>query len=652
MNPKGSQIVAPYGLWKSANDIEQHISQASAPSYPFRYKGQCYWLESRPNEGGRVSLMKQFGGGDSQSLLPCEYNIRTSVHEYGGQCFCHVGKDIIFNNYRDGVLYKQSLSPNASPIAVSNSNSENAQSSFADLICTPNCRFVIAVEEVVKDFNENENQIVAINLHSGKHTILAKGSDFYANPVVCKDGLQLAWIEWSHPFMPWDQSRIVLAELSYEDDEISIISRRTIVDEPNRSVCQLGFLDDHRLVFISDSNDCDFWSFFVLHDGLIKQISDCLGEFGEAHWVFGQKRWQSVGDGILIAVLTTNNGDELVEVDCISGDITTLHQGFAACSQLQYNGDEVLFVAHYTDRTAELKSLKLQSGAVESIFDKPLEVNQELYSQPITVEFPTDNGDTAHGLFYPPCNKDYTAAKGSLPPLIVTIHGGPTGRAGLELHHIKQYFCSLGFALFDINHRGSTGYGRQYRQSLIGQWGEFDASDIRNGIRYLINNNWIDGEQVFIRGSSAGGYAVLRALTQFPELFAAGACYYGIGNLITLCKITHKFESRYTDRLVGQNFDIRTAEEPDSVFVQRSPIFQMHELACPLILFQGEDDKVVPPEVSREVVNLLKRKGIKHSYTEYPGEGHGFRQSSSKIDSLTKEIEFFSDIIKDQLQQT
>jgi dipeptidyl aminopeptidase/acylaminoacyl peptidase len=273
-------------------------------------------------------------------------------------------------------------------------------------------------------------------------------------------------------------------------------------------------------------------------------------------------------------------------------------------------------------------------------------INSDGHSEPKLIRFPTGNKEFAYGFFYSPFNRRFIAPAKSRPPLLVLVHGGPTSKAISELASLKQYFCSLGYALLDVNHRGSTGHGRKYRQSLLGNWGEFDAEDITSGIRYVVEKGWVDGELVFIRGGSAGGYAVLRSLTRYPEKFAGGACYYGIGNLITLSEITHKFEAKYTDQLIGEVFDREKSIHPESKFVKRSPIFQIEKLSSPIIMFQGLDDKVVPPDVSREVVEVLKERKIKHSYTEYSGEGHGFRQAATRIDALRKETMFFSEIIR------
>jgi dipeptidyl aminopeptidase/acylaminoacyl peptidase len=650
----------PYGLWQSDEPIESVFRQPAPPMYPFRVDDKLCWLETRPQENGRIALMRENPGGEPVCITPASFNIRTAVHEYGGRCFCVIEKYIVFNNYRDGTLYCQLIEPGSMPQPLVSSMESDIRRGFADLVFVKSINTLIAVAETAAAGGENSNSIVSIllNRDSGHEqvsgaqvAILVDGSDFYANPVVSVDGTRIAWFEWSHPNMPWDQSRLVNADLVFNNAEVSVYDLQVLIDNDNQSVCQLGFLNDATLVFARDGDECDYWNLFVYTEGIISRLTHCCMDFGEAHWVFGQRRWVEVSDGKIIAVTTHKEGDAIVNVDRESGHCSVLHQGYSACNHLQRaETDEVLLVTHFSDRVPEISSLSVQTGNIQPL-PKYSQVNTGSVkkpgcSRPEFISFPTGDGEVAYGYFYPPYNPAYTPPQNDLPPLMIVIHGGPTSRATSEYSAIKQYFCALGFALLDVNHRGSTGFGRKFRQSLLGNWGEFDADDIASAIEYVVSRNWVDRNLVFIRGSSAGGYAVLRALTRYPDMFAAGACYYGIGNLITLCRLTHKFEAKYTDRLVGECFNPDTAEQPDSRFVTRSPVFQIDNISSPLILFQGCDDKVVPPELSREVVNLLEKKGVKHSYTEYPGEGHGFRNIQTRIDSLEKETTFFSEVIK------
>ena len=681
----------PYGLWESDVASEALFERTPPPTYPFRNNGTLYWLAAQVREQGRIALMQENPAGEPICITPNGFNIRTAVHEYGGRCFCLVGDSIIFNNYADGQLYRQSLNPLLALSASSDKASPTQQLSrnsrahnccgYADLVAIENDEWVLGVMETSHDNAQNRNSLVAIlldveggNDRTEAPIILAQGADFYANPVVSSDGKKIAWFEWSHPNMPWDQSRLVCARLRIENRlEGNVIGKtifldelEVLIDQPNCAVCQLGFLPDNSLIFASDSETCDYWSMFKYERGEITRLTDGNEEFGEAHWLFGQCRWQAVGAGLILAVATRADGDMLVEVDSKTNNCTVLQSGFSECRHLQVASNELLFIAHHTHREAEIVSLNIASGRSKTV---PTRLSSsesqgavyENHSEPRLIKIPlsercagqragkTSELSIAYGYFYAPSNVRYYAPKNTFPPLMIIIHGGPTSRATSAYSSIKQYFCSLGFALLDINHRGSTGLGRKYRQSLLGNWGEFDVDDIVDAIKFVGDKAWIDKDLVFIRGSSAGGYTVLRALTRFPQQFAGGACYYGIGNLITLCNITHKFEAQYTARLVGENFDPDISAHPEnwskSRFITRSPVFQIDKLSSPLILFQGTEDRVVPPDLSREVVELLKKKGVKHSYTEYLGEGHGFRQTQTRADALRKERAFFAEII-------
>ena len=455
--------------------------------------------------------------------------------------------------------------------------------------------------------------------------------------------------------MQWDKSCLMKARLVSDGGRITLDDLTTVVDEANYSVSQPGFMGE-TLVFAGDHDACDFSNFHQFPNGgsdaSVGQITDESTEFGEAHWVFGQCRWQSLSNSNLVAVETTFEGDRLVEISLEHGITRRVDHLFASVSHLSRDGEGILFVAGFEDRAPQICRLNLESFEISFDLNGPAgndehdETVSVLWTQsPMPIEYPTSDGASAHAYFYPPKNTLYQAPEGEKPPLMVLVHGGPTSRSSKEFSPLKQYFVSLGYALLDINHRGSTGYGRQYRQKLKGAWGEIDAGDIADGIRYVVDQGLADANRVLIRGGSAGGYAVLRALTEYGELFAGGACYYGIGNLITLSEITHKFESRYTDGLIGEPYAAETASRTTSRYHQRSPIFQIDKLRSPLILFQGLDDKVVPPAVSQEVVESLKKKNLTHEYHEYANEGHGFKMAATKIDSLTRETAFFARII-------
>ncbi len=354
-----------------------------------------------------------------------------------------------------------------------------------------------------------------------------------------------------------------------------------------------------------------------------------------------------LSQGTLLASRTSDTGDELVLVHQggTTRQLSAQFQGFTQLSKAD-DSDDVVMVARATKKSAVV----LGCGAADqqvTVYKSadPLLANDDIsVAEPIC--YPTRNGGNAFAYFYTPKNSRYQGPSDARPPLLVMVHGGPTSRCAHTFDVTKQYWTTIGFAVLDVNHRGSTGHGRVYRQSLLGHWGEYDVTDIVDGIEYLKQRDLIDPHKVCIRGRSAGGYTVLQALTQFPNYFNVGACYFGIGNLVTLAETTHKFELHYTDGLIGEVFDRQHARRRDSLYYQRSPIHYVHRLDSPMIVFQGLDDKVVPPSVSRELVAALKERDIAHEYVEYPGEGHGFRSSKTNIDALTRETHFYIQILK------
>ncbi len=643
-----TEEVLPYGLWPAPFSPAQLFDLPAEPAHPFSLHGRLYWIQALPDEGGRIVLMRRDGHTD-RCLTPAPFSLRTPVHEYGGRCFCLHGDRFVFNNHADGRLYTQPLGPDdagaseATPLPLTPPDSRVA--GFADLVSRGG--HVIAVMESRVDGVENRNELVAVRIGAGEASpcVLAMGSDFIAAPTVSPDGRWLAWLEWNHPDMPWDRSRLLRAPV-VEGDALSLGESEVVVDAPETTVSQPGFLSDGRLVFAMDSPDSD-WSNLVCADGgRLHALTGEEGEFGEAHWVFGNARWRQVSADRLLAVCTGHAGDRLLSVDIAGAQPAREILRDAVLAQLSLSGGQLLLVASPEDRPSRI--LQLDSPFSESRTAGPVAAPllASGYASPASLSCDTADGETAWAYHYAPYHPDHEGPAGALPPLLVMVHGGPTSRTSPAFHPLRQYFASLGFAVLDVNHRGSTGYGRRYRQRLIGGWGEVDVADVIACIDTLAEAGRIDPRAVFIRGGSAGGYAVLRALTRYPDRFAGGACYYGIGNLVTLAEITHKFESRYTDRLVGEDFDPERARQPDSRYHARSPVHEIDRLRTPLILFQGLEDKVVPPAVSREVVALLEKRGIPHAYHEYAGEGHGFRQAATRVDSLERETMFYQEILR------
>ncbi len=625
--------------------IKDLFSRPGSPAYPFKDdKGQLCWLEPITEEGGRLALKQQTSSGE-RIITPPGFQIRSRVHEYGGKCFCIVGQSVYFNNYRDGMIYQQSLHGNLPPVAVVEPGA--LPSSYADLSYSRSLNAIVAVQEVESATNvENQNQLIVLSLSQSRPCLpqlLARGADFYAAPCWSPCGNQIAWLEWNHPDMPWDSSRLMRADVEPDNGLVSFGNIQLVAGGVSKSVCQPGFLKNGDLVFAMDQGKNfdeaqNYWNLYRYATKEITAITRDAAEYGEAHWVFGQCRWVQTQASIVIAIASRDEMDCLLEINLDTGAQRVLGEPYARLSQLYERDGAVYGIAEYTDQPARIIEV-LPDGTINALSFPELWLPKYDVVQSQWLNYPTRDGDQAFANFYPA----HTPQAGQKSALVVLVHGGPTSRSDTSLSPLVQYFAQNSFSVLDVNHRGSTGHGRAYRQALLGEWGEIDANDIADAIQFVVAGLDVDTDKVFIRGGSAGGYAVLRALTRFPDLFCGGACYYGIGNLITLAEITHKFEGRYTDQLIGEPYTAESSALSDSRFRLRSPIFDIDKIKSPLILFQGLDDKVVPPEVSREMVQTLKRNGVAHEYIEYSGEGHGFRKAETKIDALTREIKFYKD---------
>lgn len=631
-------------------DIRALFSRPGSPAYPFRDdRGQLCWLESLTGEGGRLALKQQTSSGE-RIITPPGFQVRSRVHEYGGKCFCVVGDQVYFNHYADGRIYCQSLHDGQLPVAVVEEDA--AVLGYADLHYLAHPGAIVAVQEVAgKSAADNLNRLVMIPLGEDAPVapqVLVSGADFYAAPCLSPSGEQIAWLQWHHPDMPWDASELMCGELRALDGGCQVIKVQSIAGGQGQSICQPGFLASGALVYAMDQDAAEdssqnYWQLYCFENGRHRVLTQGRAEYGEAHWVFGQQRWAQVEEGSLLAIATRDESDQLQRVGLHERTITALGTPCARLSQLSAGAGVATCISEHSDRPPQIIEISGQGEVKTLRADEPW-LDPAAVSHPEVICFPARDGGIAYANFYPATGvgEDTNTA------LLVLVHGGPTARADTALKPLVQYFAQNGFAVLDVNHRGSTGHGRAYRQALLGGWGKIDADDIADAIAYICAQKSLDAGGVFIRGGSAGGYAVLRALTRYPALFSGGACYYGIGNLITLAEITHKFEAHYTDRLIGEVYTPQGAARPESRYRTRSPIFDIDRINSPLILFQGLDDKVVPPEVSREVVATLERNGVKHAYIEYEGEGHGFRRAETRIDALTREIAFYRDCLAGQ----
>jgi dipeptidyl aminopeptidase/acylaminoacyl peptidase len=626
-------ITAPYGSWQSP------ITGASVTAAKINLDSvvldgtDTYWLESRPQEKGRMVIMRQDGQGAISQVTPGGFNIRNRVHEYGGGSYTVWNGEIYFCNDADQNIYHQSgidISL-ASPALKGNDPTRR----YADLVIDPHRRRLICVVEDHQGL-EAVNSIASISLDNPEDLkIIVAGADFYASPTLSPDGKSLAWLSWNHPNMPWDGNVLVTARFQ-RDGSLSV--PRLVAGSLVESVFQPQWSPANVLYFVSDRTG--WGNLYAWKDGIVHSLCKASAEFGLPQWVFGQSTY---GFGTECIICTYTQGgiwhlasldltDGLIEIDL---SITPESEPYTEISQVRVLGDRAVFIAASPVQNSELVGLDLSTGQLKVLKPQPLTVAGEYISQPQTIAFPTQNGQIAYAFYYPPHNPDFQAPVGTMPPLLVKSHGGPTSATSSQLSLKVQYWTSRGFGYVDVNYRGSSGYGRVYQEQLAGQWGIADVADCIAAARYLVAKGLANPQQLAISGGSAGGYTTLCALT-FHRVFQAGASHYGIGDLEALARDTHKFESRYLDKLVAAY----PAEA--QVYQDRSPINFPEQMACPTIFFQGLEDKVVLPNQAEAMVQALVDRLVPVAYVPFAGEQHGFRQAVNMQRALESEFYFYS----------
>lgn len=627
---------APYGSWKSPITSDLIVSAVVGLGQIALDGDEVYWVEQRPTEGGRNVVVQRSPDGRIRDRTPAPFNARTRVHEYGGgACVVHRGS-LYFSNFADQRMYRQQADAAPEPVTPD----ENLR--YADGEIDPHRHRLVCVREDHRQADrEAVNAIVALALDSGDTRVLVSGSDFYSSPRLSPDGSRLAWLSWNHPNMPWDGTELWLAGVRSDG---SLDTPRRVAGGGAESIFQPAWSPDGVLYFVSDRTD--WWNVYRVQDGQvepqievkIEPMCDRPAEFGLPQWAFGMSTYAFASAERMICTYTENGTWHLASLDTRTKRLDELATPYTAISGIRVASGRVVFSAGSPTEAACIVELDLASGQLRVLRrSSDIAIDAGYVSRPQALEFPTEHGRTAHALFYPPCNQDYAAPTDERPPLVVKSHGGPTAAAGSTLSLGIQYWTSRGIAVLDVNYGGSTGYGRTYRQRLNGQWGIVDVDDCVNGARYLVEQGRVDGRRLAITGGSAGGYTTLSALT-FRDLFRAGASHYGICDLEVLARDTHKFESRYLDSLVGPY------PEQQAVYRQRSPIHFTDRLSCPLILFQGLEDKVVPPNQAELMAEALRKKGLPVAHVPFAGEQHGFRRAENIKRALDGELYFYSRI--------
>ncbi|HKF83901.1 MAG TPA: S9 family peptidase [Solirubrobacterales bacterium] len=634
--------VAPCGSWASpieAATVARAGRRLGSPA--IAGDGAVWWAEGRPDEGGRVVLMRRPADGEAETVTPEGTNVRTRVHEYGGGAWCLVAPDlVVFVDFGDQRLYRQRLGEE--PVAISPEPAEPGALRYADMRPTPDGSAIVCVRE--RDAGEEPvNEIVLLPLDGANDPqVLAGGRDFYSFPRISPDGAWLAWTCWDHPNMPWDGTELWVAPLADSGEE------RLVAGGAEESVFQPEWGPDGRLYFVSDRDG--WWNLYRSsepgaelsgEEGTQVQLTEERADLAHPQWLFGGATYAFLASGAIACVRCEGAEERLFLLRPEGWEPGDLGLPFTSFGYpvLSAQGEAVAFAAASPEGETAIVRHDVGRGETEVIRTSSEEpVDPAYVSRPRPIEFPTGDGAVAYGFYYPPANPEFEAPEGELPPLIVESHGGPTSHATPALSREFLYWTSRGIGVVDVNYRGSSGYGREYRNQLRGTWGVVDNEDCLNAALHLAEQGEADPARLAIRGGSAGGYATLCALT-FHDGFAAGASYYGVADAEALVRDTHKFESRYLDRLIGPY------PERADLYRERSPINYVERLRVPVILLQGLEDMVVPPNQAETMAAALERNGVPYAYLPFEGEQHSFRKAETNIRCLEAELYFYGRIM-------
>lgn len=627
--------VAPYGSWKSpiTSDL---IVQGAIQLGQIKLDGDdVYWVEQRPAEGGRNVVVRCSRDGKTDDVTPAPFNARTRVHEYGGGAYTVDRGTVYFSNFADQRLYRQDAGFAPRPITPA------VDKRFADGEIDRKHNRMICVREDHTVRGEAVNTIVSVNLDGDNAggTVLVTGNNFYSNPCLNPDGTRLAWLTWNHPNMPWDGCELWISDVNPDG---TLGKSERVAGALEESIFQPEWAPDGILYFVSDRTG--WWNLYRRREGVVEPVCASDAEFGVPQWVFGLTTYAFESAQRIICTYI-QRGSNLAILDTSTRQLTKIETPYASHNIPRATTDRVVFLAGSPAEPASIVAYDLKSRKFEVLRrSSELKIDPGYLSAPQFIEFPTEGGLTAHAIYYPPKNRDYTAPSNDKPPVVVKSHGGPTSAALTIFRVDLQYWTSRGFAVVDVNYGGSTGYGRPYRERLNGMWGVVDVDDCANAARHLVKQGLADGNRLAISGGSAGGYTTLCAIT-FRDVFKAGASHFGIGDLETFVKDTHKYESRYLDRLVGP------FPEKRDLYRQRSAMNYVDRIKCPLILFQGLEDKIVPPSQSETMFEAVKKKGLACAYIAFEGEQHGFRRAENIKRSFDGELYFYSKVFGFELAE-
>ncbi|WP_181781936.1 dipeptidyl-peptidase 5 [Pseudonocardia pini] len=633
MSAPTTPAVLPFGSWPTPITSELVVASAVRVSGARVDGDAVYWAEASPSAGGRTQIVRRDPDGTTTDLLPEGFDARTGVHEYGGAAWWVRGGVVWFANWLDQRLYR--LAPGGEPEPLTPEPAIPRGDRFADGSVAGAEILLVRERHGGSGATDVRNEVVRIAADTpSEPEVLVSGPDFVISPQLSPDGRRIVWIQWDHPSMPWDDTVLMGRNLETGDEAY-------IAGGPGESVSEPRWQPDGSLWFLSDRTG--WWNLYRWVPGEdIKPLVVLDAEIGVPGWQLGSSRYAVLPGGRVVFARWSKGYDGLA-VREPDGEFTELDLPFSAIGSVApYGVGSVVVVAGTPTEEPGVHVVSVD-GDVETLqAPRDLGIDDGYLSVPEAVSFPSVDPAglprTAHGLFYPPANPAVAGPAGELPPLLVVIHGGPTAAALPVLSVAVQYWTSRGFGVVDVNYGGSTGFGRAYREQLKGAWGIVDVADCLAAARHLAVTGRVDGARLAIRGGSAGGYTVLAALARADTPFSAGADHYGVADLEALAADTHKFESRYLDGLVGPYPAAR------EVYVERSPIHHVDQFHTPLIVLQGDEDAIVPPNQSEAIVEALRARQVPVAYLLFTGEQHGFRKAENIRRALDAELSFYSQV--------
>jgi dipeptidyl aminopeptidase/acylaminoacyl peptidase len=624
-----SKHAGSFGSWSSPITADAVIGESVSLSEPRIDGDDIYWIEGRPLEEGRNVVVVRAADGTFKDVTSSPFNARSQVYGYGGGAYAVNDGVVYFVNFGDNQIYQQV--DGGAPTKITS----NPTCLFADVCIDAGRNRLIAIREERPsgDVINAIHTLVAIDIVTGRETTLDSAYDFYSSPTLSADGLKLAWLSWRHPNMPWTSTSLNAANV----DQAGTLTGKQIVQGDSASIFQPQWSPDGRLYFISDRTD--FWNLYSWDTSGVEHVLARDAEFGVPQWKLGLSTYALLSQDVMIYSFVQNGVWRLGRLEIPTLTAQDYLTEFSSLSGVRASAGTVVVLSATTTSAQAVSTVDVNTGAVSpikfSVRPDSFQRFQNYFSTPQAIEFPTSDGDIAHAFYYRPYNPDWEPASSEKPPLLVKSHGGPTAATDSALDLSVQFWTSRGFGVLGVNYRGSTGYGRKYREKLYGQWGVVDVVDCISGAKFLAARGDVDGSKLAVTGHSAGGYTTLCGLTFHTE-FAVGASYFGISDLVAIATETHKFELHYTDWL------IEPFTPSSALYHDRSPINFVENLSAPVIFLHGKDDPIVPINQAQKMYSALQGRNIPTCLLIFQEEKHGFRQSAHLRQALEAELLFYS----------